>query len=79
MYKVTYGENVFMLFSSGFLGENCLLWVVTNLILLYDGMTGWVNEGRIVDVVSTPARFLTLFPIITSWISSEIVGQMNGP
>lgn len=38
-----------MLFSSGFLGENCLLWMVTNLIL-YDGMTGWVKEGSIADV-----------------------------
>ncbi|GAB0205041.1 mitochondrial enolase superfamily member 1 [Grus japonensis] len=28
-------------------GESCL----TNLIVFYDGMTGWVDEGRAVDVV----------------------------
>ncbi|GAB0203414.1 mitochondrial enolase superfamily member 1 [Grus japonensis] len=28
-------------------GKSCL----TNLIAFYDGMTGWVNEGRAVDVV----------------------------
>jgi len=28
-------------------GKSCL----TNLIAVYDGMTGWVDEGRAVDVV----------------------------
>jgi len=28
-------------------GKSCL----TNLIAFYDGMTGWVDEGRAVDIV----------------------------
>lgn len=69
---------MFLFFSSGFLGENCLLWMVTSLILFYDGMTGWVNEGRIADVCLNSSKAFNMFPILTSWIRSEIVDQMNG-
>ena len=46
-------------------GKSCL----TNLIAFYDGMTGWIHEGRAVDVVYldySQYRLLTLFPITFS-------------
>jgi len=41
-------------------GKSCL----TNLIAFYFGMTGWVDEGKAVDIVCL--RLLTLSPITPS-------------
>ena len=57
-------EKVIRSSQHGFtMGKSCL----TNLIAFYNGMTGWVDEGRAVDVVTlTSAWLLTLCPITSS-------------
>ena len=48
----------------GFTKEKSCL---TNLIAFYDGMTGWVGEGRAMDVVYLDfSKAFALFPITSS-------------
>jgi len=56
-------------------GKSCL----TNLIAFYNGMNGWVDERRAVDVVCLDfSRLLALASITSSLGSSGSVGWMSG-
>lgn len=46
--------------------------MVTNLILFYDGMTGWVNEGTIADVI-----FLNSSKVFDSVSHNNIMNKLR--
>ena len=56
-------------------GKSCL----TNLIAFYNDMTGWVDEGRAVDVVYLDfSKAFDTSPIISCYGSSGSMGWMSG-